>query len=808
MKRPVQLPERALDDTGFLQALENLANGRRAFGLALFGKSDARQWLDMVRIGGAAPVSREDWAHVLAFARLQRKRRELTLRWNALAPEIGLRTVLAVDAKGQLSAEAQFAWYRQVRELAAEQRALAQRATEVFPGWTRASALAANPAVIDELGHALEHHLTRHRLGEVSALLEELRVKLDGCGGRIVEAVRIFVSRRLGKPQLDETALLTAWSELMLELERLHALREPLSVVREVTGRIADSGAPKLAARLCQPSDGDDGRLLPETFLRDWRLRRLATHVTAIDSQAEVKKLSALRSGIEHDLARAYEALVVRRTWHRLADNVTPAVRAALQGYLNAIQRIGKGTGKRAHRFRQDARFAAAEAYRAVPCWIMPHHRVSEALPAQLGCFDLVIIDEASQSDLSTLPVLLRAQKLLVVGDDRQVSPQAIGLDEERIRGLMQRHLGEQVGLYRAQLAPDRSVYDLARVAFAASAVMLREHFRCVAPIIEYSKREFYDHELRPLRLPRPSERIDPPLLDVLVTNGRRENGINQAEIDYIVGEIHRIAVDARLRERSIGVVSLLGEEQALRIWERLLEELGPDVLRRHDLACGDARMFQGRERDIMFLTMVAAPNDIGAPLSRDIFAQRFNVAASRARDQMVLVRSVEPAQLPEGDRLRRGLIEHFARPFGEPPPRVADARDLCESPLEREIYDWLIANGYRALPQVRVGTYRIDIVVEGADDTRLAVECDGDKYQGPETWVEDMRRQRALERTGWKFWRCFATSFLRRRDTVLEDLRQTLTELGIEPTRSGNVASRRISETRKVAASTAEMAA
>ena len=133
----------------------------------------------------------------------------------------------------------------------------------------------------------------------------------------------------------------------------------------------------------------------------------------------------------------------------------------------------------------------------------MPHHRVSESLPAQLGSFDLVVIDESSQSDLSALPILLRAKKLLVVGDDRQVSPQAIGTQEERIHALMQRHLAEQVPLYRAQLSPDRSLYDLARVVFADSSVMLREHFRCVAPIIEYARREFYNNEVYPLRLPR-----------------------------------------------------------------------------------------------------------------------------------------------------------------------------------------------------------------------------------------------------------------------------------------------------------------
>ena len=54
----------------------------------------------------------------------------------------------------------------------------------------------------------------------------------------------------------------------------------------------------------------------------------------------------------------------------------------------------------------------------------MPHYRVSqESLPAELGCFDLVVIDEASQSDLAAvLPSLLRAKKALIVGDDKPVS--------------------------------------------------------------------------------------------------------------------------------------------------------------------------------------------------------------------------------------------------------------------------------------------------------------------------------------------------------------------------------------------------
>lgn len=412
----------------------------------------------------------------------------------------------------------------------------------------------------------------------------------------------------------------------------------------------------------------------------------------------------------------------------------------------------------------------------------MAHYRVSESLPAELGCFDLVVIDEASQSDLTALPALLRAKKVLIVGDDKQVSPEGVGLEEQKVCRLMERFLDGQVEIYRSQMAPDRSIYDLFKVVFANSAVMLKEHFRSVTPIIEYSKREFYNHELRPLRLPKASERLDPPLVDVLVADGHREGDVNLPEARFIVNEIVAIVADPKMAGRSIGVVSLLGDKQALAIWQQLTDELTPEIIQLHRITCGDARTFQGKERDIMFLSMLSARNDVGAPLSRDTFAQRFNVAASRARDRMYLVRSVELDDLSPADKFRRSLIAHFAVPFAQDEKRIEDLRTLCESDFEREVFDELTKLGYRVTPQVKIGHYRIDLVVEGHNDARLAVECDGDQYHGPDKWADDMERQRILERAGWVFWRCFASTFTRRRKASLDDLLKTLAQQGIDP--------------------------
>lgn len=76
------------------------------------------------------------------------------------------------------------------------------------------------------------------------------------------------------------------------------------------------------------------------------------------------------------------------------------------------------------------------------------------------------------------------------------------------------------------------------------------------------------------------------------------------------------------------------------RINDRLMRELGAEVMERHRIRCDSAATFQGQERDTVFLSMVACPETANAQRMR-MFEQRFNVAMSRARDRMVLVRSV-----------------------------------------------------------------------------------------------------------------------------------------------------------------------
>lgn len=783
LAKPIAVPEGFETNPALVEAVQNLALGKKPFGLAgLFGKSDEKKILDAVTVVSAKPSNSEEWLHVQAFLQYTKAAKSLLVRWNTLANELVL-PMFEVKAPRLLGAGDAVVLIENIFERVVAEKSVSGEVAELIPTWAKAGQRSMTLDVVNEAADILQQHLTQHRLADTWHVKEEILKALDASEGAVTQQLRTFLTSILGSATVSEEQVQLQWAGYLEELRRLHALSDELKTIEAGTALVEASGAVKWAKKLRkEPFAGAHDPLLPDNWETVWRLSRLIQFVDKTDARQELKRLSKLRTDLEADLSKLYQYAVSTRTWLKLAENATPDVRGALEAYRSAIKKIGKGTGIRAGRFRQDARQAADRANKAIPCWIMPHYRICESLPASFGDFDLVIIDEASQSDLTALAAILRAKKILIVGDDKQVSPEGVGLEEDKIKNLMHRFLSNQVDLYRPLMTPDRSIYDLFKVVFAKSAVMLREHFRCVTPIIEYSKREFYNHELKPLRLPRRSERLDPPLVDVYVADGYRSKDLNLPEARFIVDEIKAIVANPELDSRSIGVVSLIGSEQALRIMQMLNEEVGEQIVTKYKITCGDARTFQGKERDIMFLSMIAAPSNAHAQTQAST-AQRFNVAASRARDRMYLVRSIRLEELSQADTFRAKLIQHFQAPFLQNEQDLRDNREKCESPFEREVYDILTSKGYRVIPQVSVGAYRIDMVVEGDNDSRLAIECDGDRYHGPDQWDSDMRRQRILERAGWRFWRSFASTFVLHKQEVIGELVETLDALGIRPT-------------------------
>ena len=780
LQRPVEVPPEALTSAKVREAVQRAAETGKPFGLMSFGNGNVKEAVAKVKVAGLPPAAADDWRHVRRFLDLHLHLTSFVTRWNQFAPALDAPTLKGgVNELRRIEMVAAAA--RKAHRLATHHDVLLVRKAEEVFAQAPVRGLNGTSEELAKVRAQLMAHLTKADLARAATQLSTLKEKLAGTSGPVAEELVAFIDTTLGKEGLAAERVAADYARLIAELRRIQGLNPELAFVREAVTRLEGAGAPRLAGRvrsIAVPQNGED-TAFPVSWRCAWRWARVKSHLEQIEGREELVTLAARRRGLEQGLSDLYQQMVARAAWLATKRNAKPPVLQALQGYATAIRRIGMGTGPNAMRYRRDARHHMTSAAGAVPCWIMSHAKVSESMPAEIGHFDLVIVDEASQSDLWALPAILRGKKILVVGDDKQVSPDGGFIAAQRIQELRDRFLAQQP--FKEEMTPEKSLYDLAARVFAAHQVMLREHFRCVPPIIAYSNRAFYEGAIQPLRIPKGTERIDPPLVDVYVEGGRRDRrDCNPEEAEFIAREITALLVDERFAGRTLGVVSLLGMEQAKLVDSLVRNKCNAAELLHRRFECGDARTFQGSERDIMFLSMVVVPGNCRA-LSGTMFEQRFNVAASRARDRMYLVRSVATSDLSDRD-LRMSLLRHFDKPIVADREEAEILIERCESGFERQVYSALVERSYRVVPQVQTGAYRIDMVVEGAGDVRLAIECDGDEFHGPDRWLHDMTRQRVLERAGWSFWRCFASTWQLHKDEVLAELIERLTAMGLEP--------------------------
>jgi very-short-patch-repair endonuclease len=475
------------------------------------------------------------------------------------------------------------------------------------------------------------------------------------------------------------------------------------------------------------------------------------------------------------------------RAWTHFFNRLSRPQAAALKSWREAVKAMGKGTGRsaRVERLRREARQYMEQCRDAIPVWIMPRYLVAEMVDPAPGRYDLVIVDEASQLGVESLFLFYISKKMVVVGDDQQISPYGVGVADASVADLQHHYLD---GIpHQHALSAQSSLYANAKIRFGQN-IVLREHFRCMPEIIQFSNDLCYANNGTPLDPLRayPANRLH-PLVVRHVPDGYRtgssQNALNEPEADGVLAQIVACIADPRYAGRTMGVISLQGDAQAKLIEHKLLESLEPEVIEERRLICGDAYAFQGDERHIIFLSMVAAPGEarIGV-LSNDSARQRFNVAASRAQDQLWLFHS---ATL---DVLSPACMRHRLLGYMQNPGRqTADEKGLrFDSQFERDVFQLINARGYFVRTQVCVGDptnhrYRIDLVVEGMQG-RLAVECDGDAWHGADRYEQDMARQRDLERAGWQFVRIRGGEFYRDRDKATEPLWSELDGLGIKP--------------------------
>ena len=292
------------------------------------------------------------------------------------------------------------------------------------------------------------------------------------------------------------------------------------------------------------------------------------------------------------------------------------------------------------------------------------------------GCIHQVLADEAGTTTIHQLfPVLIRANKAIIVGDPFQLEPvmsfSEKTLDEYRQKAFLAQGLTEDdydkyspTAIYTAS-AYLRAAGASGQKGDLGSGIMLREHFRCPSPIAL-----FFDR-LCNYGLIIKTEPMTPILGTHLIANhveGTWKNYINAPEIEAVIAWVEQLyalgySFKATDPKKSIGVISPYRKQaDALRKaiqkhWKNCTKE---DVSTVHT--------FQGGQKAIiLFSTRQCRQTDTLLFFNRR--PNLLNVAVSRTQETFILVGNLNKL---EQEGYTQELVRHI-RQYGElrtTPPR------------------------------------------------------------------------------------------------------------------------------------------
>jgi len=584
------------------------------------------------------------------------------------------------------------------------------------------------------------------------------------------------------------------------EREMVKMARESMAILDQITAI-----APHTASDLLQKYLMDSPEEIPsqdeiildikkELFQQQLR-RTLEEKIMKID-QTE-KGFSELKH-IQQQQEKVTEELIAYKTWYHKTQTINDDERAALTAWRNDLINIGKGQGKNSSRNMAAAIENMQRAKSVVPIWIMQQDTAirffADPMPGQ---FDLLIVDEASQCDISMLNLIFRAKKSMIVGDENQTAtampPSQFPID--RTNQILDRYLRNHP--YREQFNINNrssSIYSLSGVIYP-NIITLLEHFRCRPEIIGYSNQYIYNKQLVPLKTAAHHQYGQPVEVFYLEEDSQNKKRVHIVEKvneifeqildDYEGGQITSLP--------TMGVLTLDSSnehhlDQLIRVLSRnpRIRKYEEDI----QLIIGTARKFQGDERDIMIMTSTAIhrKNAKGilkpprAAVSEEMM-RIYNVAASRAREKSVLIHCIAPEAVGamNPNCYRKKLIDYYsmfqqAQEHTEPDlQQLLRQTTAAPGSYQREICEYLVSLGLGSYlrPNYKIGHYQLDFAII-KDANMLALLCD-DPNRNISTYLQ---QQLVLQRVGWKSFYVSAIMWHYQQEEVKLQLQDMLKEV------------------------------
>ena len=384
-------------------------------------------------------------------------------------------------------------------------------------------------------------------------------------------------------------------------------------------------------------------------------------------------------------------------------------------------------------------------------------------LPFVAGCYDLVIIDEASQCDIaSMIPLLYRAKRAVIIGDPNQLK-HITTMTHQQDRELVAKHKVDACFSYCVH-----SLFDLAiSVGHGNDLVHLRDHHRSHADIIDFSNKEFYNGLLRVatdysrLKFPYgPDKSVMWKNIVGETVRPQAGSAYNQEEIDAVIEQLSYLVNDNYIG--SIGVVTPF-KRQADLITSYLKEKdkkLYDELVKNHDFVAATAHKFQGDERDVIIFSPVISNNASQSTLNfLGSTPNLFNVAITRARASLIVIGDkafcqdsnihylAHFADYVDSLYANTGVTNNVMSQLGREYPDI-DTTEFV-SDCEKELYSALYDKGIKTCPQYVVDKYHIDLALM-ENDKKLAIDVyDDQEYNSEQSYAIHLKNSRLIE-IGW----------------------------------------------------------
>jgi hypothetical protein len=449
-----------------------------------------------------------------------------------------------------------------------------------------------------------------------------------------------------------------------------------------------------------------------------------------------------------------------------------------------------------------------ADLQQAFPCIIAGLRDYAEFIPLERELFDLVIIDEASQVSIAqALPAMVRAKKVLVLGDKNQFgNVKTTNASRQVNTGFMnglQRAFAEDFPSAAATIRTKIDQFDIRSSVLdfvepiANFAIQLKKHFRSYPEMIGFSSKYFYGNALQVMKI------RGVPVTEVLEFHSVDHDGlldhrnVNKPEADAIFERIEEL-LDLE-RSPTVGIITPHTEQQAF------IQKMAAEHPRTEDF---DDRLklkvmtfdtCQGEEREVIYYSLVATSErdrlayvfpskidkDLSAEVDHNLRLQRLNVGLSRGQEKLVFVHSKPLDQYASA--LKTALL-HYQREIDRAADMPTENDVDASSPMERKVLGWLrqvplirdLGKECEVKAQFELGKYlrqlddsyrhpdyRVDFLVTtnvGGARHQIAIEYDGFEFHfekgipsnlvNSSTWRryltdDDLEREKVLESFG-----------------------------------------------------------